>query len=143
MTRFTKKIFGLEEKHFLYIFIVQNCPTFHRGRECYTLIRDASRNLVPVVQFKKRVKHPWRSDTFIKVAKLTLLHGCFHVLWIVRMVSNLAKHLYLDRPTKHTHTIHTQLPIFSFLLICCFLLILLLIICLRSFFKKYLEDVNN
>ena len=30
---------------------------------CYVL-----RNLVPLVQFKKREKHPWRSVTFSKVA---------------------------------------------------------------------------
>ena len=29
---------------------------------------DALRNLVPFVQFKKREKHPWRSDTLAKVA---------------------------------------------------------------------------
>ena len=28
---------------------------------------DALRDLVPVVQFKKREKHPWRSVTFSKV----------------------------------------------------------------------------
>ena len=38
-------------------------------------ICDALRDLVPFVQFKKRQKHPWRSDkTLLKVA---LLHGCF------------------------------------------------------------------
>ena len=31
-------------------------------------IYDALRDLVPFVQFKKREKHPWRSDTFNKVA---------------------------------------------------------------------------
>ena len=31
---------------------------------------DALHNLVPVVQFKKREKHPWRSVTFSKVASL-------------------------------------------------------------------------
>ena len=43
------------------------------------------RNLVPLVQFKKREKHPWRSGNFSKVAgfnpatllKLTLLHVSF------------------------------------------------------------------
>ena len=39
--------------------------------------------MVPIVQFKKREKHPWRSVTFSKVAgsatllTVTLLHGCF------------------------------------------------------------------
>ena len=36
-------------------------------------IGDALRDLVPSVQFKKREKHPWRSVTFSKVAKKTLL----------------------------------------------------------------------
>ena len=35
---------------------------------------DALRDLVPILQFKKREKHPWRSVTFSKV---TLLHGSF------------------------------------------------------------------
>ena len=30
-------------------------------------IRDALRDLVPFVQFRKRKKHPWRSATFSKV----------------------------------------------------------------------------
>ena len=45
---------------------------------------DALRDLVPLVPFKKREKHPWRNVTFNKVAgspatliKGTLLHGCF------------------------------------------------------------------
>ena len=40
------------------------------------------RDLIPLVQFKNRKKHPWRSVTFSKVAepallKVALLHGCF------------------------------------------------------------------
>ena len=31
-------------------------------------INNALRDLVPFVQFKKREKHPWRSDTFSKGA---------------------------------------------------------------------------
>ena len=31
-------------------------------------MRDALRDLVPFVQFKKREKHPWRSVTFSKIA---------------------------------------------------------------------------
>ena len=44
---------------------------------------DALRDLVPVLHFKKREKHPWRSVNFscrlqlATVLKLTLLHGCF------------------------------------------------------------------
>ena len=29
---------------------------------------DALHDLVPFTQFKKREKHPWKSDTFSKVA---------------------------------------------------------------------------
>ena len=36
------------------------------------LICGALRDLVPVVQFKKREKHLWRSVTFNKVAGLSL-----------------------------------------------------------------------
>ena len=50
---------------------------------------DALRELVPLVQFKKREKHPWRSVTFSKV---TLLHGRFSRFLIVQMVPNRAKH---------------------------------------------------
>ena len=35
---------------------------------CGHVIRDALRDLVPFVQFKKREKHPWRSVTFRKLA---------------------------------------------------------------------------
>ena len=40
---------------------------------------DALRDLVPLVQFKKREKHPWRSVHFKPaiLLKLTLLHGCY------------------------------------------------------------------
>ena len=42
------------------------------------LICDALRNLKPFVQFKKRVKHSWRSVNFSKVAgfSLTYLLAC-------------------------------------------------------------------
>ena len=43
---------------------------------------DVLRDLVPIVQFKKREKHPWRSVTFSKVAD-------FHP---AQMVSNFAMH---------------------------------------------------
>ena len=78
----------------------------------------ALRDLVPLVQFKKREKHPWRNVTFSKVGgwrsvnfsnftkintpppctllKVTLLHGCFsHFLTytnVIRMLPNRAKH---------------------------------------------------
>ena len=46
---------------------------------------DVLHDLTPFVQFKKRKKHPWRSETFSKVpgfypstlVNATLLHGCF------------------------------------------------------------------
>ena len=60
---------------------------------CSRYICDALRHLVPFVKFKQHEKHPWRSDTFSKVAdlslqlywpqqpvtlqKVSLLHGCF------------------------------------------------------------------
>ena len=51
------------------------------GRGCFCShkksICDALRDFVPFVKSKKREKHPWRSVTFSKVAKVTLLHGCF------------------------------------------------------------------
>ena len=47
---------------------------------------DAFRDLIPIVQFKKRKEHPWTSVTFSKLLvaskvvallKVSLLHGCF------------------------------------------------------------------
>ena len=35
---------------------------------CKRILRDALRDLVPFLQFKKREKNPWRSVTLIKVA---------------------------------------------------------------------------
>ena len=34
----------------------------------FTTIRDAFRDLVPILQFKNREKHPWSSVNFSKVA---------------------------------------------------------------------------
>ena len=48
--------------------------------KCSLFKRDALRNLVPFVQFKKREKHPWMSVTFSKLLAISLivilLHGC-------------------------------------------------------------------
>ena len=48
---------------------------FNRKKFCRTIMNkaltsicDVLRDLVPFVQFKKREKHPWRNDTFSKVA---------------------------------------------------------------------------
>ena len=45
------------------------------------------RELVPFVQFKKREKHPWRSDTFSKVADFNLWYLYFCI------VANTKKYL--------------------------------------------------
>ena len=37
-----------------------------------TSICDALRDLVPFIQYKKREKYPWKSDTFSKVAGFSL-----------------------------------------------------------------------
>ena len=49
--------------------------------------------MVPFIQIKKCENHPWRSVTFSKVAglKVTLLHGCFHLVKIVQKVLNHTK----------------------------------------------------
>ena len=45
---------------------------YNIGCQClsppYVSICDVLHNLVPIVQFRKREKHPWRSVTFSKVA---------------------------------------------------------------------------
>ena len=47
--------------------------------------------LVQFVQFKKREKHPWRSDLLVKLlalslkVKVTLLHG-FHLYYNVQII---------------------------------------------------------
>ena len=48
----------------------------------FLIIEDALGDLVPLVQFKKREKHPWRSDTFTKS----------NFFEIVQMLPNRAKH---------------------------------------------------
>ena len=45
--------------------------------------------LCDLVQFKKREKHPWRSVSFSKVAGFSTFS---HILKIVQMVPNCAKH---------------------------------------------------
>ena len=51
---------------------------FHERMILHIKVWNALSDLVPLVQFKKREKHPWRS--FLENAtlqKATLLHGCF------------------------------------------------------------------
>ena len=43
----------------LYYFLLYTFPAY---------ISDALHDLVPFVQFKKHEKHPWRNDTFSKLA---------------------------------------------------------------------------
>ena len=53
-------------------------------------------DLVPFVQFKNREKHPWRNVTIsANLLKVSLLHGCFHIFKIVKMLSNHTKRLML------------------------------------------------
>ena len=54
-------------------------PTVTCDQKRKKTICDALHDLVQFVQFKEREKHPWRSATFCKNARLkvTLLHGCF------------------------------------------------------------------
>ena len=47
---------------------------------------NALRDLAPFVQFKKREKHQWRSDTFATL-------GVFHLFKIVQMIPNREKRL--------------------------------------------------
>ena len=70
---------------------LESCQISMMGLFGQKINKDAWRNLVPFVQFKKCEKHPWRSATFSKVASATLLkvilhHGCFSRLKIERMV---------------------------------------------------------
>ena len=71
---------------------------------CSTLcliICDALRDLVSLIQYKKREKYPWRSDTFNKIAEFSLqlyqkYHspmGVFHVFKIIQMTLNRSKRL--------------------------------------------------
>ena len=53
---------------------------------------DALRNMLRVVQFKKREKHPWRSLTQSNL-KYHSSMSVFHVFEIVQMVPNRAKRL--------------------------------------------------
>ena len=63
------------------------------------------------VKFKKRVKHPWKSVTFSKVAgfqpptllKVTLLHECFSRFFKL-YVTNPAKHHNAETYSKPCYT---------------------------------------
>ena len=59
-----------------------NIMDLQHYRYDYNYILDGLRDLVSFMQFKKREKRLWRSDTFTKSAtllKVSLLNGCFHV----------------------------------------------------------------
>ena len=68
------------------------------------------RNLVPLVQFKKQEKHPWRSVTFNKVAGSHSSMGVFHIFKIVQMLPNrtTASHI---QSIQQSQTKSTLLPI--------------------------------
>ena len=64
---------------------------------------DVLCNLVPLVQFKKHEKHPWRSVLLLvklkteacNLLKVGLLRGCFSCFWFVQMVTNhVRRHKY-------------------------------------------------
>ena len=61
-------------------------------KTCLYSLSKFQRDLVPIVQFKKREKHPWRSIIF---------NGCF----FSEMVPNRAKHhiLLLELPLPYPH----------------------------------------
>ena len=62
---------------------------------CIHIICDAFRDLISFVQFKKCVKHPWRSVTFIKLHAFSV-GGVSHVFGIVQIVANRTKCLILS-----------------------------------------------
>ena len=81
------------------------------------------RDSVPLVQFKKREKDPWRNDTFIKVADWSLqryweYHSSvrvFHVFKIVQMTPNSAKHHranYKKKDVKISKNVKIKNPYF-------------------------------
>ena len=56
----------------------------------YYTKRDVLRDLVPLYNLEKREKHPWKSDTFRKVAGYSI--DVIHIFLIVQIVPNRAMH---------------------------------------------------
>ena len=57
---------------------------------------DGLRDLIPLIQFQKREKHPWKSDTLSNVAGFShSSSGDFHVIKIAQTIPNSAKRLVL------------------------------------------------
>ena len=52
--------------------MIMNLKNFLNCSDSGFAICDALRDLVPLVQLKKRLKHPWRSVTFSKVTDFSL-----------------------------------------------------------------------
>ena len=63
--------FGYNGKSALFLGDSINNLSRHKPLKMLTIC-DALRDLIPFVQFKKREKHPLRSDTFNKVAGFSL-----------------------------------------------------------------------
>ena len=80
----------------------RKCVTFHKCKLIVNAVnvRDALRDLVPFVQFKKREKQPWIVLLLVKLQALAWhftksnILSCvfFHVFQLVQMVLNYAKH---------------------------------------------------
>ena len=62
---------------------------------CGLNVCDALRDLVPFVQFKKREKHPWRSDNFSKVA------GFVPVSFLIKLQAEAQITQRTNRTTHH------------------------------------------
>ena len=55
---------------------------------------DVFHNLIPLEQFKKREKHPWKSVTIVKVEGF--LYGCFWGFLYCTNVTKLLKASHLE-----------------------------------------------
>ena len=63
------------------------------------IICDASHDLVPFAQFKKRKKHPWRSSTFSKVTKISTPLWVFFTFFRLHKWDQIAQSITYNVPT--------------------------------------------
>ena len=63
----------------------------HNSLETSRNICDVLCNLAPFVEFKKREKHPWRSDTFSKVAGFSNVIKSITPTWVFFTLFKLYK----------------------------------------------------
>ena len=60
------------------------------------------RDLIPVAQFKKREKHPWKSVAFSRVQKVTFSWVFFTFIKLHKLVPNRKKRVNCSSPVERS-----------------------------------------